>query len=269
MDIPMQNLSEKIREAWKSAPENEANPLFERLLEELSNGGTSARADYASVLNEYGSYLRVNGLYAYGAEIFRRALEAIEALDGRRTPYAVCLSNYAELCRLNGDYHGCASKLAEARSLYSDKDSVEYAANLNYQAHLLESTGKSNDALKAQAQSLAIIAEKEPESPNLACAHQNLGTAYSAQGEHEKALVELLEARRIYTALGIETNAHVVSLYNSLGSVYEMQGDQLKARAAYERALKLMETCKMNPDEAGLVQANATRFLRQLDNGAA
>lgn len=65
------------------------------------------------------------------------------------------------------------------------------------------------------------------------------------------------------------SNAHVVSLYNSLGSVYEMQGDQLKARAAYERALKLMETCKMNPDEAGLVQANATRFLRQLDNGAA
>lgn len=265
----MQNLSKKIRDAWKNPPESGISPLFERLLEELSNRGISARAGYASVLNEYGSYLRVNGLYTYGAEIYQRALAAIEALDGRHTPYAVCLSNYAELCRLNGDYDACASMLAEARSLYADNNSVEYAANLNYQAHLLESMGRGDDALEAQAQSLAIIAEKEPESPNLACAHQNLGTAYSAQGEYEKALVELSEAERIYKALRIETNAHVVSLFNSLGNLYEMQGNQFEARAAYERALKLMETCKMNPDEAELVKRNAIRFLEQPDNGAA
>lgn len=256
----MEDLSAKIAGAWQAAPAEGRNPRFELLLEEIAlEEGTGAPA-YATALNEYASYLRVNGLYDQGAQMFERALAAIGALDGKRTAYATCLSNYAELRRLQGDYEACARMLEEARPLYGSRESVEYAANLNYQAHLYESLGKSADALAVQAESLSIVEKVEPDSPDLACAYQNLGTARMAQGDLERALAELQEAARIYEKLGISANAHVVALENSLGTVYGELGRREEGLRHFERALELMDQCKMNPDDRALVERNAERY---------
>lgn len=260
------NLSDTLARAWGIRPEQGRNLLFEDLLETLEAQGDEDSAAYASVLNEYASYLRVNGLYDYGARLFLRALDKIAAIDGKKTAYAICLSNYAELCRLAGDFDASTDALTAAEQLYEDKGSIEYAANLNYQSNLCQSKHEPRRAARILEKSLAIVENREPGSIDLATAYQNLGGICVQTDELDKALACLEKALSIYEALDAKNNAHFVSLCNTLAMVYIKRGKLAQAESAFDTCLETMRSCAMNPDDSALVARNAAAFFEQQGN---
>lgn len=262
----MESLSEAISRAWDARPEQGRNPAFENMLDTLAAQENENKASYATTLNEYASYLRVNGLYEYGEKIFLRALDEIAALDGKKTAYATCLSNYAELCRLAGRLDTCADALIEAEQLYEDKNSIEYAANLNYQSNLYQSKHDPRSAARILAKSLAIVERLEPGSIDLATAYQNLGGIQLQIDELDEALDNLNRALSIYETLNAKKNAHFVSLCNTLAMAHIKRGEFKEAELSYDICLDAMKSCKMNPDDIALVSRNAARFFDQQGN---
>ena len=156
-------------------------------------------------------------------------------------------------------YHQ-AARLSEAERLYRD---VLAATPTNIDAlHLLGLLELQSGRPEAGSQRIAAaIAALEQAglapAPSHAALHLNLGNAYQAAGQSERAVASYRRA--------LELDPNCAPAYSNLGNVLQAQGDPAGAIANYETALRI------SPDypEAHVNLGTACEKLGQLDRAIA
>lgn len=97
----------------------------------------------------------------------------------------------------------------------------------------------------------------------------NLGLAYQAEGDLERALEILKRSLKIKEkALGKGHHDCVLS-HNNIGSVYLQLENPEEAVKCYERSLEIQENRKDHPDYAGTLSGIAAVLMRKGDLSAA
>lgn len=254
----MSKLTDRIDEAWSTLAPQDLDRFLRELAEEVERDQGTHTADYATVMNELGTFLRVTAQYQDGEQAFLKALPALEEIAGRDSDvYATCLDNLGELYRLCGDLDSCERCLTEADQLFVDKGSREYAACLNYQGHLAEARQDPARARQCYLRSLEIVERIEPESLDLATGYQNVANAYQAQGDLTHAEEYLRRAMDLYDRGVLTINAHYISLLNQIAALELKQGRADDAERSFDQAVADLPKTTASPIDAIVVYANA------------
>ena len=96
-------------------------------------------------------------------------------------------------------------------------------------------------ALTCNHRAVELLEQNAPGSPKLATAYSNLGSAYGALGDHEKALEYKLKDLAICEQALPPTHPSLATSYNNVGSTYGALGDHEKA---LEYQLKDLAICE-------------------------
>ena len=258
----MSELTEKTDAAWGSLPPAELEAFLRNLCDEMEAAHGRVSSEYVTAANELGTYLRVTASYKDGEAAFKNALASMEQLVGKNDSYATCLDNLAELYRLAGDLESCERCLAEADGIFSDKQSLEYAACLNYQGHLAESKKDPEAAKQCYLRSLAIVEPARPGSIDLATGYQNVANAYQAAGELKEAEEYLAKAMGLYSGGALSVNSHYVSLLNQMASLQLQQAKDAEAERSFDAAIEALGQTPVSPLDAIVVYTNAASLYR-------
>lgn len=98
--------------------------------------------------------------------------------------------------------------------------------------------GEAKAALDCNQKVVQKLEKFMPDSPNLATAHNNLGSTYDALGDYEKALEHKLKAVTIFKEVLHGDPLLLATYYNNVGLTY---GDRGKPETALEYHLKALE----------------------------
>ena len=96
-------------------------------------------------------------------------------------------------------------------------------------------------ALTCNHRAVELREQNTPGSPTLAAAYSNLGSAYGALGDHEKALEYKLKDLTICEQVLPPTHPDLAQSYNNVGATYLSLGDHEKALEYQLKALEIFE----------------------------
>ena len=190
----------------------------------LTTGGESS-ARPASAIADFDLYLRIASLYIQarrGTEAVAAARQALErAPADRQDMIAAALITLSSAQDRAGDAKGSEESLR--RLLDQDPENATALNNLGY--FLVE----RNERLQEALQMIQRAVKAEPTNPSFL---DSLGWAYFKLGQLSEAERNLAEAAR--------RNNGSATIQEHLGDVYQKQGKPKEARAAWEKALKLL-----------------------------
>ncbi len=194
--------------------------------------------------------LHSSGKQTQSIDYLKEALSISEKLNFKRgltAGYRVIISAFAT----NNDYIQEINYGYKALQFYKDtKDSVLMAFTEQEIGAIYSILGDTTEALKKFASALAInlkIADKSAVSRN----YNSIGMIYCKQGRYKEALDKHFAALKVcedddFTGYGWEK----AFSYQSIGNVYEKQGDEAeangkvsKSQKLYLKALQQYETC--------------------------
>lgn len=259
----MPSITEQIDHAYKTMSPTELEAFFKDLREQMHSEHGRISSEYVTACNELGTFFRGRARYAEGEEAYLDALDCIEALVGRTDSYATCLDNLGELYRLWGDFDKCEKFLKAAEDTFSSKESVDYAACLNYQGHLAEARRDYEKAKELYLHSLAIIEAACPGSGTYATGCQNVANAFQALGDLHSATAYVDKAVALYQERSLPKGAHYVSLLNQMAALQVAQGKCEEAEASFDRAVDAIATTAVSPLDAIVVLVNAASLYRK------
>ncbi len=191
----------------------------------LSQGAGQTASPSSSSLADFELYLRISGLYTQarrGKEAVEAARQALErAPADRQDMVAAALITLSSAQDRAGDTKGSEDSLR--RVLDKEPDNATALNNLGY--FLLE----RNERLQEALQMIQRAVKAEPANSSFL---DSLGWAYFKLGQLEEAERHLLDAAR--------RDGSSATIQEHLGDVYQQQGKTKEARAAWEKALKLL-----------------------------
>lgn len=259
----MSIITEQIDEAYRALSPVELEAFLKDLCKKeiLEHGRVSA--EYVTACNELGTFFRGRARYDEGESAYQEALACAEALVGRTDPYATCLDNLGELYRLQGKLDLCEEYLLKAERAFSNKESVEYAACLNYQGHLAGSRHDHKRARDCYLRSLAIVEPNCSDSLTLATGYQNAASAFQAVGDLQSAASYLEKSIDIYRRGSLSPNAHYVGLLNQIATLKMAQGQDDEAASTFDIALDTVNAVAISPLDAAIVLVNAAALYKR------
>ncbi len=202
--------------------------------------------EYGLLLNEAGYYLDDRADYNRAEQLFLRALEIREKVNGPKHPEtATVLNNLAELYCSRGKYDKAEPlhlRALEIREEVLSPGGPETAISLNNLALLYKNQGKYEKAEPLYLRALEIREEfSDPMHPDTAASLNNLAGLYRDQGKDDKAEPLLLRALEIHEkALG-PMHPSVATSLNNLGELYRPQSRYDEAEPLLLRALEIKE----------------------------
>lgn len=162
------------------------------------------------------------------------------------------LSPTVETCRdflrwFRGQYDQTTydrEKFAQIASLYETASEVLQETDgvwIGRAGYLWNVLVEPRRALACNHRAVELLEQNDPGSSKLATAYNNLGSAYGALGDHEKALEYQLKALKIVEQVLPPTHPSLASSYNNVGTTYLHLGDHEKA---LEYQLKDLAICE-------------------------
>lgn len=152
---------------------------------------------------------------------YDKAVEQFQKILTINPGYSPAYYNLGDVRLQRGDYAGAINYFKKALTL-----------NLSYHFHLdtLISLAIAYSEMGDNQNAVATFKEAIKNFPGVISPYNNLGRQYIKMGEADLA-IEILEK-----ALKIRESSHV---YYNLSLAYNLKGEKLKSRAAYQRAMEL------------------------------
>lgn len=208
--------------------------------------------------------LLLEGTFAASTGAFEEAVAFFDAAEQEFTE-DTSLVSWEQLYSGRGDAKRSAGMLEEAVEDYErvldklsalPRNSLNFAYTLQGLGGALILLGRLDEAEVALTRLRDAMLEQQPDSPDVAAVRFNLSQIYSARGEHQAAITELLQVQERFEAFGGPEHPGATGARSSLAEQYEALGQLEDARREAEAALRW----NVPPEYAGGAQLVLARL---------
>lgn len=214
--------------------------------DEWANKSALPDEKYEMLLENYGTFLSLYGLYEKSLSINRRLISIREKIYGPEHPkIATSYNNIGIVYEDLSDYekslifHGKSLQICEKQLGH---DHPNTATSYNNIGHVYYALGNYRRALENYFKALEIR-EKifGLGHPSTANSYGSIGTVYDRLGDYKKALEYQFKALKIHEEILGNEHDFTATSYNSIGIIYKIIGDFNKALEYLYKALKIRE----------------------------
>lgn len=214
---------------------------YRRVLEIFERLGDKGRVGI--ILNNIGAVHRLQGDYEQALDYYGRSL-ALRERQGSKAGVMTALNNLGEIYLLTGDRDAALAHFQRSLKINDELgDRPNRAVILNNLGHVERARGDHTRALDYYQQSLALR-EAAGDRDGISITLNSLAALHRARGEY--AEVALLTERSAQVARQIGGRDNLRAALTLAGAAYSALGRHEQARRAFEEAIAVVESVRMN-----------------------